>query len=236
MPHCRHQSSCRVATARESARPYTQRGRRHNRPRRTRVERDAHRNGCPVLVWIIIGIVLVAAVGPVFWLLPSKRDRVQGQLRSSARRAGLVVEIAALPKVDARAEERVSAGGKARDPTVDCVAYRLALTRPMPNAPAWLLLRSDRENRYLTGWTTLSPPSRLPAMQAAYWRDIAAVLNGLPGGCSAVEADTRRISWYGRERLNGNSPETVVEGIREGLQAIGELHRELDRGTPNRPR
>ena len=188
------------------------------------------------MVWIVIGIVLIAAIGPVFWLLPSKRDRVQGQLRAAARQAGLVVEMANLPKVDARAEERVSAGGKPREATIDCVAYRLAIPRPMPNAPAWLLLRSDRENRYLTGWTTLSPPSRLPAMQAAYWCDIAAVLDGLPGGCMAVEADTRRISWYGRERLSGSTPETVVAGIREGLEAIGRLHRELDGGPPNRPR
>ena len=180
--------------------------------------------------------MLVAAVGPIFWLLPSKRDRVQGQLRSAARHAGLVVEIAHLPKVDAGAEERVSAGGKPRDPTIDCVAYRLALPRPMPDAPAWLLLRSDRENRYLTGWTTLSPPSRLPAVQAAYWRDVGAVLNGLPGGCTAVAADTRYVSWYGRERLDGDSPERVVAGIREGLQAIGKLHRELDQGTRSRPR
>jgi len=187
------------------------------------------------LVWIIIGIVLIAAIGPVFWLLPSKRDRVQGQMRSAARQAGLVVEIANLPKVDARAEERVSPGGKPRVATIECIAYRLALSRPMPSAPAWLLLRSDRENRYLTGWTTLSPPSRLPAMQGTYWRDIAVVLDGLPDGCTAVEADVRCISWYGRERLNGNAPETVVAGIRQGLEAIGRLHRELDGGMPIRP-
>ena len=192
--------------------------------------------GCPALVWIIIGIVLAVAVGPVFWLLPSKRDRAQGQLRSAARQAGLVVEIAALPKVDARAEERVSAAGKARDATIDCVAYRLALPRPMPNAPAWLLLRSDRENRYVRGWTTLSPPSRLPATQEAYWHDIGAILDRLPGGCTAVEADTRYVSWYGRERLGEDNPETVVAGIREGLLVIAELHGELDAGTANWPR
>ena len=207
-----------------------------SRAERVGAEREPHRNGCPALVWIIVGIVLVAAIGPIFWLLPSKRDRVQGQLRSAARQAGLVVEIAALPKVDSRPEERVSAGGKPRDAMIDCVAYRLALPRPMPNAPAWLLLRSDRENRYLAGWTTLSPPSRLPALQAAYWRDIAAVIDGLPGGCAGVEADTRYVSWYGRERLDGDSPEMVARGIREGLQVIGELHQELDQGTPNRPR
>ena len=188
------------------------------------------------MAWIIIGIVLAAAVGPIFWLLPSRRDRVRGQLRAAARHAGLVVEIADLPKVDARPEERVSAGGRPRDPTIDCIAYRLAFPRPMPDAPAWLLLRSHRENRYLEGWTTLSPPIRLPAMQAAYWRDIAAVLNGLPGGCTAVEAGRRYVSWYGRERLGGDSPETVVAGIREGLDAIGELHRELDGGMPRSTR
>ena len=185
------------------------------------------------MVWIIVGIVLVAAIGPVFWLLPSKRDRVQSQLRSVARQAGLVVEVAALPKVDSRPEERVSAGGKPRDATIDCVAYRLALPRSMPNAPTWLLLKSNRENRYLKGWTTLSPPSRLPAAQAPYWGEVAAVLDDLPGGCAAVEADTRFISWYGRERLDGGSPKVVVACIRDGLQAISDLHRELDHGTPS---
>lgn len=189
-------------------------------------------NRLPVLAWIIIGIVLVAAIGPVFWLLPSKRDRQQGELRAAARRAGLVVEIADLPKVDALPEERVSAGGKPREAKIDCVAYRLALPRRLPDAPAWLLLRSDRENRYLDGWTTLSPPSRLPAVQAAYWRDIGAVIDALPGGCTAVEAGMRHISWYGRESSNDTSPEAVVAGIRDGLFAIGELHRKLDQGTP----
>ena len=188
--------------------------------------------------WIIIGIVLVAAIGPIFWLLPSKRDRLQGEMREAARRAGLTVEIAALPKVDARAEERVSSGGKARDATIDCVAYRLALPRRMPDAPAWLLLKSGLENRYLAGWTTLSPPSRLPALQASYWRDVGAVVDALPGGCAAVEADVRHVSWYGRERLDNASAEAVVGGIREGLEAIVELHRKLDRnardGTPDR--
>ena len=136
-----------------------------------------------------------------------------------------------VPKVDARPEERVSAGGKARDAKIDCVAYRLALPRRLPSAPAWLLLKSAQENRYLEGWTTLSPPSRLPALQAPYWKAVRAVVDDLPGGCRAVEADPRYISWYGRESLNGSSPETVAARIRDGLEAIGNLHRELDQGT-----
>lgn len=180
------------------------------------------------MVWIVLGIVLVAAIGPVFRLLPSRRDRAQGELRAAARRAGLTVELATVPKVDAASEERVSAGGKPREAKIDCAAYRLPLPHRMATAPSWFLVRSDRENRYLEGWTTLSPPRRLPARQAAYWRDIGVIVAALPGGCRAVEADARFLSWYGRERLGDRSPESVAEGIRDGLKAIGELHRELD--------
>ena len=27
------------------------------------------------MVWIVIAIVLIAAFGPIFWVMPSKRDR-----------------------------------------------------------------------------------------------------------------------------------------------------------------
>ncbi|MDE0419829.1 MAG: hypothetical protein OXK76_02940 [Gammaproteobacteria bacterium] len=188
------------------------------------------------LVWLVIGIVLVAAIGPVFWLLPSKRDRAQGEMRAAARQAGLVVELATVPKVDARPEERVSAGGKARDAKEDCAAYRLALPRRLEYAPRWLLVKSDRENRYLDGWTTPSPPRRLPARQEPYWRAVGAIIDHLPGGCRAVESDVRHVTWYGRERLRESSPEAVVAGIRDGLVAIGELHEKLDGGDRDAPK
>ena len=187
------------------------------------------------MAWIIIGIVLAAAIGPVFWLLPSKRDRAQGELRAAARQAGLVVELATLPKIDARPEERVSAGGKARDAKEHCAAYRLALPRRLEHAPAWLLVKSDRENRYLEGWTTPSPPRRLPATHDPYWRAIGAIIDHLPGGCRAVESGVRHVTWYGRERLQDSNPETVVAGIRDGLTAIGELHAELHDGAREEP-
>ena len=187
------------------------------------------------MAWVIIAIVVAAAIGPLFWLLPSKRDRVQGELRAAARRAGLAVEIAALPKLDARPEERVSAGGRPRDATESCAAYRLTLPRRLEHAPSWLLVKSARENRYLEGWTTPSPPRQLPAPQASYWRAVGAIIDDLPGGCRAVQADVRHISWYGRERLQDASPDAVAAGIRDGLRAIGELHAGLDDRAGNEP-
>lgn len=184
------------------------------------------------MVWIIIGIVVAAAIGPVLWFLPSKRDRLLGEIRAAARQAGLVVEMTTVPKVDATAEDRVSAGGTEREAKIDCVAYRLGLPRALPNAPRWLLLKSERENRYVTGWTTTSPPRALPALQQPYWLKVREVINALPGGCVAVEADVRQVTWFGRERLGDASVDAVVGAIRDGLATLGELHRELDRDAP----
>jgi len=179
------------------------------------------------VVWIIIAVVVVLALGPLFWLLPSQRDRHLGELRTRARREGLVVEVTSLPKVDAAPEERVSSGGKAREPKVSCAAYRLALPRRLTQAPRWLLLKSERENRYIQGWTTLAPPIDVPPAQD-YWREIGSIVRALPGGCVGVEADDRRVTWYGRERLEGTDADTLVTGIRTGLEAIGKLHSRLD--------
>ena len=96
-------------------------------------------------------LAIVVAAGPILWLLPSKRDKRLAELRAAARRAGLVVEIVAVPKLDADASERVSAGGVARHATIDCAAYRLPLPRPLTAAPHWQLLKSARENRHLRG-------------------------------------------------------------------------------------
>ncbi len=178
--------------------------------------------------WIIVAVVLAAAVGPLLWLLPSKRDRRLSELRTAARSAGLIVEVASVPKLDARAEERVTAGGAERLPSVSCAAYALALPAPLPDAPLWRLLKSERENRYLSGWTTLSPPKQTPTPAEGYWRTIQPILDAMPGGCVAVEAGSRRIAWLGTERIGEDAAETIVADIHSGLSAIAELHRELD--------
>ena len=181
-----------------------------------------------LLVWIVVGVIVIAAIGPLFWLLPSKRDRLLSELRTEARHSGLVVEVTRVPKIDASAEERVSSGGAAREATIECAAYRLALPKRLPHAPRWLLFKSGRENRYLPGWTTLAPPTGLPATQQAYWQAVGALIDSVPGGCVAVEAAVRHISWYGRERVDGAAATEVVAGIRDCLTALGELHRALN--------
>ena len=174
------------------------------------------------MVWIIVALVLTVVIGPVFWLMPSKRDRRVAELRVAARRAGLVVEMVAVPKVDAPAHERVSAGGAPRNPSIDCAAYRLLLPKPLRGAPCWRLLKSEGEGD--SGWTVQQPARNLPAPLADYWQRIDAVVDALPGGCVGVEAEERAIAWLGKEQLGERSPQALVDEIRAGLEAIAENH------------
>lgn len=179
------------------------------------------------MIWIVIGLVLVVAFGPVFYLMPSPREREVSKLRSIARQSGLVIEMIDLPKVDAAPTERVSSGGKPRDAKTSRAAYRHRLPRARVPPPVWRLLKSPRENRYLEGWTTLTPPKHVPPNMPDYWARVGAIINALPGGCLAVDAAEEMVAWIGRETLQGASPDDVIAGIRSGLEALANLHASL---------
>lgn len=181
------------------------------------------------MVWTLIAVVLVVALGPIFWLLPSKRQRRSSAFRLAARRLGLAVEVASIEKPDASVEERVSAAGVARQPRQSCAAYRLPLPAPLYDAPRWRLAKSERGSRQLAGWTAVATPANVPE-EGDYWQRLAAIVDALPGGCLGVEAASSAIVWYGTERLAGgddSSVDAVVTSIRDGLQAVAALHRAL---------
>jgi hypothetical protein len=74
------------------------------------------------MTWLIIGLILLAAFGPVLWLVPSRKDRHLSALREQARLEGLVVELRRLPKLQPSAHERVTAGGRVKKPVQECAA------------------------------------------------------------------------------------------------------------------
>ena len=78
-------------------------------------------------IWLIVVAALALVVGPVFVLLPSKKERRLAALRAEARRLGLSVELRPVPNLSAGLEERVTAGGRARTPMHPSVRYALPL-------------------------------------------------------------------------------------------------------------
>ena len=181
------------------------------------------------VVWLIVALGLLVAFGPIVWLMPSRRDRQLAKLREAARRAGLVVELVRLPTLDATPEERVSAGGVARDARRACTAYRLPVHGVDDAAPEWLLLRDAAAADPLPGWTGhhARPARRLPSDAGPYWQGVGrAVADLVEVGCVALECAPAAVTWYWLENAGQRAAPEVVADIAACLHALAALQRE----------
>lgn len=145
------------------------------------------------MTWLLIGIVLLAAFGPVMWLVPSKRDRHLTALRQQARLEGLVVELRRLPKLNPSAEERVSAGGKVRKPVVECAAYSYRLPRRLKLVDGWRLRRDDA---VAAGWRSDPTLASSDAALAELSNVVDSWLAQLPDDAIALELSATSIDLY----------------------------------------
>ena len=157
---------------------------------------------------IIVGI-LVVAFGPILYVLPSKRDRRLAALRAEARRLGLTVELKPVRNPDAAPSERVTAGGRSRQPMHASARYALTLDRTVDAQPPWRLLRSA------DGWIAdagMDPP-------AGWLGRLRPHLETLPDDAVAVDFGGRSLGCYWLER--SPSATAAVAEINGALEAIG---------------
>ena len=186
------------------------------------------------MTWLIICIVLLVAFGPVLWLIPSKKDKRLAGLRERAREEGFVVELKRLPKLDPTPEERVSAGGRPREPVVECMAYSCTMVKKLEYLPPWRLLRTTDDSASQaqnpahprSGWVfeTGRRPQRdhLSAMLDA----TDEVLEVLPGDVLALEVTTRHLTFYWLEKPNADP--SVLSTLMVHFQAWEARLRALD--------
>lgn len=174
------------------------------------------------MTWLIVGGLLILAFAPILWLMPTKRDRQLVKLRAQARREGLMVEVTALPKRGASAEERVGADGVARAATQPCSAYRLPASRPWRGAPRWFLLRDKGGAGPVEGWVA-HPDVQLPGVDVGYWDTVGRVFDGLEDQCIGMEVTESAASWYWLENARGREAAELVAEIVERLCAIAAL-------------
>ena len=176
------------------------------------------------MTWLIILVILLVAFGPVLWLVPSKRDRRLTRLRAQARAEGLIVELKSVPKLNPAAHERVSAGGRIRDPKIECATYQQPLTRKTEYLPGWCLLRNpgspgpgpatDLDGKFhpvgeLPGWSYLTAPERSEVLSQSI-EAVKPLLGELPEDVVAVELSARTVAAYWLE-----SPGSDVQQVAE---------------------
>lgn len=178
------------------------------------------------MAWWMIVLLLVAAFGPILWILPSRRDRLLASLRSGARRRGLLVELTQLPDLAAPPEARVSAGGKPRVPTVACTAYRQPMPRAVNHAPRWRLLAVDPAVSLLVGSRAGPVPGWVFDGAAAgderYWERGSQPLSRLPDAVIGVEADRNQVGVFWRERVAVEQIDSILDDLAEALRGLSD--------------
>ncbi len=176
------------------------------------------------MTWIIIGLILLVAFGPVFWLLPSKRDRRLSTLRQAARLAGLTVELRHLPKLNPEPEDRVSAGGKIREPVIDCAAYSWSMTRKLRVLPELRLLRGTQGTTALPGWVFDPERKRQGEHLDVLLKALGNIIETLPGDVIGFEVSERQLVCYWQE-----SPGSGVELVTSMAARLRRLGHDLNR-------
>ncbi len=168
------------------------------------------------MVWIIIAVIFVVAFGPLLWLRPSPRERRLGRLRQRAYELGLRVELRRLPRPDVTPEERVSAGGRARDITADYAAYISPLTARLRMLPAWRLLRQGNGMQAVPGWSfEAGRRPRHDRLEAAL-DAVAEELAALPEDVIALECQPFSLADYWLE-----GPQTTTQRVDDLAARLG---------------
>ena len=181
------------------------------------------------MTWLLIILVLVVAFGPVLWLVPSKRDKRLSAMRSRARSEGLIVEMRRIPKPDPAPEERVSAGGKVREPVMECASYGLPLPRALKFLPAWRMVRKaaeDGPDPFAEWQYDQRPKGEGRAYLDAVLPKAESLLTALPADVAALEVSARMVLAYWLEKPG--STEATVPELAADLGAFADSLSSLD--------
>jgi hypothetical protein len=176
------------------------------------------------LTWVIIVVALVAAFGPLLWMIPSRSDRRLSKMRARARSHGIQVEITQIEDLAAEPHERVNAAGVKLEPKVMCAAYRLGMRQLARAAPQWKILRKpatnpDANGGPIAGWIWATKP----VGDSAYWQQVGGVLREVPPDTLACTADASEVSCWWRERATAEDAEASVDRMHVLLQNLAEI-------------
>ena len=171
------------------------------------------------MIWIIIVIVLLAAFGPVLYMIPTRRDRRLARLRERARAQGFVIELHPVRQTDPPAEARVTAGGAVRVPMHKSVGYTLAFPTKLERVASWCVLRDARSVTPATGWLTESgDPESISVLDG--------LLDRLPEDVVGVELKIRTLTCYWLE--SAPADEAAVDDLKAQMQQIRSRLEALD--------
>ena len=180
------------------------------------------------MYWLIIILIMAALIGPVAYLMPTKREKRQSKARLLARKVGMRVSVETLPDFGSEREEFVSPSGTFRSPTQESTVYRLRLQKLDERASSWIIYKSN----YVVAGYVWSPlkgwvweglgEDTLPIMDN-YWERLEKAMMELPEKCLALEVTNEFVAWKGKEAFGNQSPDLFVDKMKKILSDIAKI-------------
>lgn len=172
--------------------------------------------------WLIIIGLMLLVIMPIFWVLPTAKQRQESRLRQHASQLDLHVSLAQLPQLHARPEDRVDSAGRQLAPVIHCGRYALIVDDKSPTEAllsSWRLRRSATvvggllADERLSGWYLVSQPWTLSDVAV---KPIVDCLERLPKSALMLESAPPELAVYWLE----TGTTEIVEALADSLQSL----------------
>ena len=200
------------------------------------------------LAWAIIPLVLMIIAAPIFYVLPTSRDKYLSALRLRAKNSGCLVKMASLDKLDANESELVRSSGRLVQPKYQLMSYTRLIQSKVDYHHSFLFRRiSDRTpqsiSRLSKDWGlvmetaqvngTAEPDNRASFLDK-YVNELISIFQALPLDVQGLSIDSKRLVIFWNESQGAISKrkrlsnERIEQKAEEKLEPINVCFRKLE--------
>ena len=200
------------------------------------------------LAWAVIPLVLMIIAAPIFYVLPTSRDKYLTALRLRAKNSGCLVKMASLDKLDANESELVRSSGRFVQPKYQLMSYTRLIQSKVDFHHSFLFRRiSDRIpqsiSRLSKDWglfmeTTqingTAEPDKRASFFDKYANELIDIFQALPLDVQGLSIDSKRLVIFWNESQGAISKrkrlsnEKIEQKAKENLEPINVCFRELE--------
>ena len=200
------------------------------------------------LAWAVIPLVLMIVAAPIFYVLPTSRDKYLTALRLRAKNSGCLVKMASLDKLDVNEAELVRSSGRVIQPKYQLMSYTRLIQSKVDFHHSFLFRRiSDRTpqsiSRLSKDWgifreTTqingIAEPDNRVSFLDKYANELMSIFQTLPSDVQGLSIDSKRLVIFWNEsegsisKRKRLSKEKIEQKAQENLEPINCCFRELE--------
>lgn len=200
------------------------------------------------LAWAVIPLVLMIVAAPIFYVLPTSRDKYLAALRLRAKNSGCLVKMASLDKLDVNESELVRSSGRVVQPKYQLMSYTWLIQSKVDLHHSFLFRRiSDRTpqsiSRLSEDWgifreTTqingIAEPDNRVSFLEKYANELMSIFQTLPSDVQGLSIDSKRLVIFWNEsegtisKRKRLSKEKIEQKAQENLEPINCCFRELE--------